>query len=143
MGAMDAFLDYLETDEARACYADLDGVQDRRAAALNQRLEAADLPVRVANMSSVWTVTYTRASRYNWMLQYYLREHGLALSWVGTGRFIFSLNYSEADFAEVAHRFEAAAREMKQDGWWWVGAGQSNKAIRRRLLREMLFPSER
>ena len=25
--------------------------------------------------------------------------HGLALSWVGTGRFIFSLNYTDADFA--------------------------------------------
>ena len=34
------------------------------------------------------------------MLQYYLRAEGLALSIVGTGRFIFSLNYSDADFAE-------------------------------------------
>jgi len=24
-------------------------------------------------MSSVWTVSYTQPSRYNWMLQYYLR----------------------------------------------------------------------
>lgn len=143
MGAMDAFLNYLETDEAHARYADLDGVQGRRAAALNQRLEAAGLPVSVANMSSVWTVTYTQASRYNWMLQYYLREHGLALSWVGTGRFIFSLNYSEQDFTEVARRFEAAAREMKQDGWWWNDEGQSNRSIRRGLLKEMLLPSRR
>ena len=143
MGAMDAFLNYLETDEARSRYADLDEEQNRRAAALNQRLEAAGLPVRVANMSSVWTVTYTQASRYNWMLQYYLREHGLALSWVGTGRFIFSLIYSEDDFTEVSRRFEAAAREMRQDGWWWRDEGQSNKTIRRGILREMLQPSQR
>ena len=47
-------------------------------------------------------VHYTEPSRYNWMLQYYLRAEGLALSWVGTGRLIFSLNYTDADFAEVA-----------------------------------------
>ena len=65
----------------------------------------ADLPVRLANFSSIWTVNYTAPSRYNWMLQYYLRAEGLALSWVGTGRLIFSLNYTDADFAEVAERF--------------------------------------
>ncbi len=72
---------------------------------LNRRLLEADLPVKVANLSSIWTVCYTRPSRYNWMLQYYLRAEGLALSWVGTGRLIFSLNYTEADFAAVADRF--------------------------------------
>jgi glutamate-1-semialdehyde 2,1-aminomutase len=72
------------------------------------------------------------------MLQYYLRAQGLALSWVGTGRFIFSLNYSAADFAAVAERFVAAAQAMAADGWWWEAPGQSNKTIRRGILREML-----
>ena len=40
----------------------------------------------------------------------YLRAEGLALSWVGTGRLIFSLNYTDADFAAVADRFVAAAK---------------------------------
>jgi len=62
-------------------------------AELNDRLEQQGLPVRVANLSTVWTVLYTRPARYNWMLQFYLRAHGLALSWVGSGRLIFSLNY--------------------------------------------------
>ena len=44
---------------------------------------------------------------------------GMALSWVGTGRLIFSLNYSDADFLAVADRFVAAARAMERDGWWW------------------------
>ena len=43
------------------------------------------------------------------MLQYYLRAEGLALSWVGTGRLIFSLNYTDADFEAVLDRFVAAA----------------------------------
>ena len=77
-------------------------------------------------------------SRYNWMLQFYLRAHGLALSWVGTGRLIFSLNYTQADFDAVLERFVAAAREMQADGWWWHHPQQSNRSIRRGLLREML-----
>ena len=107
-------------------------------AALNERLAAQDLPVRVSNLSSIWMVHYTEPSRYNWMLQYYLRAEGLALSWVGTGRLIFSLNYTDADFAEVADRFVAAAEKMKRDGWWWHDAALTNKNIKRQILKEML-----
>ncbi|MEA2696248.1 MAG: glutamate-semialdehyde -aminomutase [Myxococcales bacterium] len=138
MGAMHEFLRRLETAEVRALYQDLDDVWNQRAQALNQRLAEQQLPVRAANLCSIWTVLYTRPSRYNWMLQYYLRAEGLALSWVGTGRFIFSLNYTEADFAAVADRFMAAAKAMEQDGFWWSNAALTNKAIKRRLLREVL-----
>jgi glutamate-1-semialdehyde 2,1-aminomutase len=72
------------------------------------------------------------------MLQYYLRAEGLVLSWVGTGRLIFSLNYSDADFAAVTERFLAAARAMEQDGWWWSAPATTNKSIRRQVLRELL-----
>ncbi|UFX49304.1 hypothetical protein HAP47_0033905 [Bradyrhizobium sp. 41S5] len=47
---------------------------------------------------------YAESSRYNWMLQFYLRAKGLALSGVCTGRFIFSLNYTATDFAEARLR---------------------------------------
>ena len=86
-------------------------------------------------MSSIWTVCYTRPSRYNWMLQYYLRAEGLVLSWVGTGRLIFSLNYSDADFAAVMDRFIAAAGTMDHDGWWWSGSATTNRSIGRQVLR--------
>ena len=56
-------------------------------------------------------VHYTEPSRYNWMLQYYLRAERLALSWVGTGRLIFSLNYTDADFAEVTEPLCRRGRE--------------------------------
>ncbi|MBV5294038.1 MAG: aminotransferase class III-fold pyridoxal phosphate-dependent enzyme [Curvibacter lanceolatus] len=138
MGAMAAFLDYLETPEAQLMYVELDATQNRRAAQLNQRLQAIGAPVQVANMSSVWTVSYTRPSRYNWMLQFYLREQGLALSWVGTGRLIFSLNYTEADFEEVCRRFVAACQAMEAGGWWWQDAAQTNKSIKRSIFKEML-----
>ena len=138
MGAMHEFLLRLESDPVRALYRDLDEVWNRRARQLNEQLRAADLPVRVANLSSVWTVSYSQPSCYNWMLQYYLRAQGLALSWVGTGRLIFSLSLTDAEFSEVAARFVAAATEMQRDGWWWQGQSLSNRAIQRRLLREML-----
>ena len=138
MGAMAEFLERIETPEVKALYAGLDERWNARAERLNGRLKAAGLPVQVANLSSIWTVFYTRPSRYNWMLQYYLRAEGLALSWVGTGRFIFSLNYTDADFEAVAERFVAAATRMEADGWWWSDGGLTNKGIRRRILKEML-----
>jgi glutamate-1-semialdehyde 2,1-aminomutase len=73
------------------------------------------------------------------MLQYYLRAEGLALSWIGTGRLIFSLNYSDADFAAVVERFVAAAKAMRDDGWWWHNPAQSNKTIKRAVLKEMIL----
>ncbi|SRR6266540_2922979 len=138
MAAMGEFLDRIRSPEIQALYRDLDKVWDGRAAALNRRLLEAELPARVDNLGSIWTVSYTQPARYNWMLQFYLRAEGLALSWVGTGRFIFSLNYTDADFAAVADRFVAAACAMKQDGFWWTSAALTNRAIRRQVLREML-----
>jgi glutamate-1-semialdehyde 2,1-aminomutase len=138
MGAMQAFLDRLETPPVRALYDGLDGTWDARAAELNGRLESRGLPVRVANLSTIWTVCYTWPGRYNWMLQYYLRAEGLALSWVGTGRLIFSLNYSPADFEAVAERFVAAAAAMERDGFWWHPEGLTDRDIRGGILREIL-----
>jgi len=138
MGAMHEFLERLAGEPLQQLYRGLDALWNGRAAELNARLSAENLPVRVANLSSIWTVDYTRASQYNWMFQYYLRAHGLALSWVGTGRFIFSHNYTDADFAAVAERILAAARDMDRDGWWWSVPTLTNRAIRRRVLREVL-----
>lgn len=137
MGAMDAFLRYMESPNARARYTGIDESWNARAEALNRKLESEGLPVRVANLGTIWTVNYTQASRYHWMLQFYLRAEGLALSWVGTGRLIFNFAFSDADFAEVSNRFVAAAQAMEADGWWWRGPGDPDKLLKRRLVREM------
>ncbi len=138
MGAMQVFLERMGTPDVRRLYDGLDELWSARAAVLNEKLQAGNLPLRVANLSSIWTVCYTRPSRYNWMLQYYLRAEGLALSWVGTGRLIFSLDYGEDDFAAVAERFIAAAAAMQRDGWWWSDAALTDRSIKRGILREML-----
>jgi glutamate-1-semialdehyde 2,1-aminomutase len=139
MAAMNGFLHHLQTPQADALYRNLDRIWNARAASLNHRLAAEGLPIEVANMSSIWTVCYTQPSRYNWMLQYYLRMEGLALSWIGTGRLIFSLNYTDADFDAVADRFVAAAKAMRDGGWWWSDTALTNKAIKRSVFKEMIL----
>src|SRR5262245_4801065 len=138
MGAMNEFLRRLDDPALHASYDGLDARWNARAVSLNEQLQAEGLPVHVANLVSIWTICYTTPSRYNWMLQYYLRAEGLALSWVGSGRLVFSHNYTDADFAAVSARMIAAAGAMHADGWWWHAPGTTDATISRRILREML-----
>jgi glutamate-1-semialdehyde 2,1-aminomutase len=138
MGAMNEFLRRLDRPEVLRTYEGIDETWNARAAALNVRLAAEDAPVRVANLTSVFTVAYTRPGRFHWMLQYYLRAQGLVLPWIGTGRLIFGHDYTDADFEAVADRFVAAAAAMRDDGWWWQDAALTNASIRRRVTRELL-----
>ena len=86
----------------------------------------------------IWTICYAQPSRYNWMFQYYLREEGLALSWVGTGWLIFSLNYTEAD----SPRSPTASSRRPGDAAGRLVVGRTRTSptspIKRRVLREML-----
>ena len=138
MGGMSVFLERLQTPEVQAVYDGQDERWNARAQRFNDTMEREGLPMRAANLHSIWTINYTEPSRYNWMLQYLLRWHGVALSWVGTGRLIFSLNFSDADFDAVLEKFVRAGRDMREQGWWAPVAGQSNRAIRRSILREVV-----
>ena len=80
MAAMDEFLREFQTPEIQSLYQGLDDTWNGRAKRLNQRLQDEGLPVQITNMSSLFVVCYTEPSRYNWMLQYYLRAEGLALT---------------------------------------------------------------
>ncbi|KAH8052548.1 N2-acetyl-L-ornithine:2-oxoglutarate 5-aminotransferase [Aureococcus anophagefferens] len=71
-------------------------------------------PLTLATMSEflAWP------GRYHWMFQYYLRAEGLALSWVGTGRCLFSLDFTLAQYDAVKTALLNAAKQMRTDGWW-------------------------
>lgn len=138
MAAMQVFLERLERPEIRDLYRNLDDRWNRRAVALNERFRDIGAPVQVAALSTVWTLLYTRPSRYHWMFQFYLRAEGIALSWVGSGRLIFSLDLGDADFGEISDRMVRAAQAMDRDGWWWSDPMLTQRSIRRTLLREMV-----
>jgi len=137
MATMNEFLRHLDQPAVRAAYVGLEAQWDARAAALNELLARAGVPVRVANMVSVFTTLYTQPSRYNWMLQFYLRARGLSLSWVGTGRYIFSHDLTDADYATICARFVDAAAAMQADGWWW-DQSPSDRQLKRSVLDEVL-----
>jgi glutamate-1-semialdehyde 2,1-aminomutase len=138
MACMSVFLRRIRRPQYQDIYKQADELWNARVAAVNRDLAAAALPVRLANMHSVITILYTVPCRYNWMLQFYLRGEGLELSWIGSGRMIMSLNYSDGDFAEVARRFQRAVQQMQNDGWWWIAPHLTNKWIKRQMLKDML-----
>jgi glutamate-1-semialdehyde 2,1-aminomutase len=139
LGAMNEFLERLESPELQERYRDLDRIWNARVAELNRQLAKRALPVRVANMQTILTVLYQTPSRYNWMFQFYLRAEGLEVSWIGSGRFIMSLDYTDEDVRAVTERFVRAADRMHQDQWWWCSPGLTNKAIKRMMTRDMLM----
>lgn len=138
MATMNVFLHRLDTPEVKDLMANASQQWADRQAMLNSRLREAQLPVRVAGMETVWTVLYDVPGRYHWMLQYYLREQGIALSWVGSGRMIMSLNFDDAMYEELCKRFVQAAKNMQQDGWWWTPPLDQQSPIRRQVFKEML-----
>ena len=138
MGAMNEFLRRLDDPRSRPDYDALDRLWEKRFAALNADLARCGLPVRLAHLSSVATVLYESPGRYNWMFQFYLRAEGLALSWVGSGRFIFPHDLAEEDFQSICQRIRTAALAMKADGWWWHPNGLDNRGIRKQIARELL-----
>jgi len=138
MATMNVFLHRLDTDEVKQLFANAEKLWADRQALLNSRLREAQIPVRVAGMETVWTVLYDVPGRYHWMLQYYLREQGVALSWVGSGRMIMSFNFDDAMFEELCNRFVQAAKNMQKDGWWWASPQDQQSPIRRQVFKEML-----
>lgn len=137
MNAMAQFLAHLDKPETQALYAQQDAFWNGWAVRFNHAFEQCQVPLQVVNLQSIWSVCYTQPSRYHWMYQFYLRKHGVALPWVGTGRLIFSLDYTDVQMLQVLNAMLAAAQDMKQGGWWTCGL-PSQKAIAKRLIWETL-----
>ncbi len=138
MAAMNGFLKRVTAPEWRHEAAAQIDMWDERAATLNRQLSSLNLPITIHSLASVWLIAYTKTGRFHWLFQYYLRAERLSLSWVGTGRLIFSHDYTDEDFSAVAERIIAAAQKMRDGAWWTPVPGLDERAVRKRVLREML-----
>ena len=138
--AMQAFLDKIKSPEIVTLYAEMEVLWTARRERLNRQLADRQLPLRFEGMPTVWSLIFTRPGRYHWLLQFYLRREGIVMSWVGTGRLIFNLQFSEQEFEEFSHKLFAAALQFQQHGWW-AGSPHRGEAgrIRRQILKELLI----
>ena len=94
------------------------------------------MPYRCASSiwPTVWTILFQQPGRYNWLLQYYLRAEGVTLSWVGTGRCLSNMAFTQQNYTELQVKTVTAASRMKQDGWWLEGLETARrKAMKSRL----------
>jgi len=138
MGSMNEFLRWLAEPATAREYAEMNERCARWVRATNERLVAAALPLRVVNLGTVWTVLFTEPGRYHWLLQYYLRAEGLTLSWVGTGRCLASMDFTDKDYDALQTKLLDAAHAMRGDGWWLTAAEHParEKSMRVALIKE-------
>lgn len=134
LGSMNAFLNKITDPKYQLDFEELDSLWNRRTDSFNAELRKREIPMQAVNLSSIWTITYTQPGMYNWMFQFYLKAHGLNLSWIGSGRFIFCHNFGQKDFEEVMEKMIAAAEAMKADGWWWRNPELTNSSIQKQFL---------
>ncbi|HEV3113459.1 MAG TPA: aminotransferase class III-fold pyridoxal phosphate-dependent enzyme [Candidatus Binataceae bacterium] len=139
MGAMNEFLRWLGEPATAKLYQEANSRCEEWVRSTNQKLVESSVPLRVMNLATVWTVLFKEPGRYNWLLQYYLRAEGLMLSWVGTGRCMSSLDFSNEDYAELQAKIATAGQKMRSDGWWLNEEQQPgrDKIMRSNLIREM------
>jgi glutamate-1-semialdehyde 2,1-aminomutase len=140
MGAMREFLAWLCDPVTAERYRSANRRCGEWIRSLNAELADASLPIRLVNLGTVWTVLFKEPSRYNWLLQYYLRAEGLTLSWVGTGRCLCSMDFGEGEYRELGDKILEAARKLRSDGWWPSEQDDPGREgrMRMRLVRELL-----
>jgi glutamate-1-semialdehyde 2,1-aminomutase len=140
MGAMNEFLRWIDEGATVGEYALMNERCARWARSTNQRLADLALPLRLVHMGTVWTLLFTEPGRYNWLLQYYLRAQGVTLSWVGTGRCLSNMDFTEKDYDDLQTKLLAAAQAMNADGWWLTAAEHPGREthMRRMLVRDVL-----
>lgn len=140
MGAMNEFLRWVSEPATATLYQEMNQRCTDWVRSTNEQLAGASLPLRIMHLGTVWTVLFKEPSRYNWLLQYYLRAEGVTLSWVGTGRCLTSMDFTVDNYRALQEKLLQAARRMKEDGWW-LDAEQfpgREKVMKRKLIQELL-----
>jgi len=118
MATMNAFLKWLQTPETVKSYDTMHENIDRFISKANSSFKEKGYPIQLTSWFSVWSILYSDPGRYHWMFQYYLKDAGVNLSWVGTGRLLFSLEWQHKDYDRLLERLFVACEAMKKGGWW-------------------------
>ena len=140
MAAMNQFLRWVLEPSTRGLYDEMNARCAEWARETNEALRSEDLPLQVVHFGTVWTVRFPEPGRYHWLLQYYLRAEGVTLSWVGTGRCLATMDFTDKDYGVLRDKLLAAARGMRRDGWWLTTDEHPgrDRAIRGGLMREVI-----
>jgi len=133
MACMNAFLKWLKLPETVKSYDTMHENIDAFIKRANATFKERGYPLKLTNWFSVWSMLYETPGRYHWMFQYYLKDAGVNLSWVGTGRLLFSLEWKKEDYDRLLERILIAAEQMQKGGWW--EAPKAN--IKAKLVTEM------
>jgi len=129
MGSMNAFLTWHSRPETPAEYDEMHRRIDAFVGEANGAFKKRGYPLELSSWFSVWSMMFTTPGRYHWMLQYYMRDAGVALSWVGTGRCLFSLDWTDENYAELLRRMLLACEQMQAGGWWEAPRVNVKKAV--------------
>jgi len=135
MATMNAFLQWLKKAEADKEWERMHTCIDNFISKANKRFKEEGYPIELANWFSVWSIMFTQPGRFHWMLQYYLKDAGVNMSWVGTGRLLFSLEWQQKDYDTLLEKMLEACAAMKKGGWW---NPVEEKTIKKRLVIEIL-----
>lgn len=140
MGAMNEFLRWVTDPSTAHMYQEANQLCSQWVQETNQQLAQSSLPLRVVHLATVWTVLFQEPSRYNWLLQYYLRAEGVTLSWVGTGRCLSNMDFTHEHYQALRTKLVNAAQKMNQGGWWLSERQQPGreKKMRTGLIWEIL-----
>merc|ERR1711920_1212694 len=120
---------WLETPETLKSYEEMDRNIERFISTANAKFKEKDYPVKLTNWFSVWSILYSQPGRYHWMFQYYLKDAGVNLSWVGTGRLLFSLEWKSEDYDRLLEKMLVACEQMKSGGWWTPPVANIKKCL--------------
>jgi glutamate-1-semialdehyde 2,1-aminomutase len=118
MASMNAFLKWLSKEDTAKEWDRMHTSVDAFIAKANSAFKERNYPINLSNWFSVWSIMYTKPGRYHWMFQYYLKDAGVNLSWVGTGRLLFSLEWKQADYDRLHEKMLEACEAMTKGGWW-------------------------
>lgn len=118
MASMNAFLKWLQKQEDAQEWERMHKCIDNFIVKANRAFEEKGYPIKLANWFSVWSIMYTKPGRYHWMFQYYLKDAGVNMSWVGTGRLLFSLEWQQGDYDRLLEKMLTACDAMNKGGWW-------------------------